>query len=163
MGAGSRKDIARNLYVSGLSMEEIAARVGKCRATVFRYRSADAAKGIDWDRLRLQKSLGDEEFDNKHRVFLFALFGAFEKDLPALQEVSDPRERLGFLERYSNSYYKLMNAAKRDQPEVAVAEIVARTLEALARHAASVNENRVIEYLMDHLEEIKAAVQQEIR
>ena len=156
-------DVARNLYSSGLSIDEVAGRLGKCRNTINNYRKKDAEKGVDWERLRLRQYMGDKEFENKHRVFLFAMFDAFEKDLPRLSQIDNPTQRLEILDKYSNTYYKLMNAAKREQPEIAIAEIAGKTLECVAKLALKSDARDVIRFLDERLEEIKAMIVDDLK
>ncbi len=158
-----RREVARNLYISGCPIDEIAARVGKCRATIFRWKNLDQKRGIDWDRLKLERHLGEQEFKSKHQVFLFALFSAFEKDLTRLNEIEDPEKRLDLLERYSNSYYKLMNAAKREAPEIAIAEVAGKTLEKVAKLAAEEGKRDILEWLLSNIEPIKGEIIKEFQ
>lgn len=159
----AEKMAARKLYVAGASPDEIALRMGVDRATIYRWMASDKKKkGIDWDKLRLQEWMDKEAMEVRHRNFLNQIFACFETDLPEIAACSDAKSRLEWLDRYSSAYYKLMNAAKREMPKVGIAEIAGRTLEVLVSLAGETGQKQVLQWVQDHLDEIKAKVEAEV-
>lgn len=158
----SEKLVARNMYAAGASIDEVALRTGKNRATIYRWHATDKAKGMDWDRYRLQQVMDKEELEIRHRNFLNQIFSCFEADMPEITAGSDAKARLEWLDRYSNAYYKLMNAAKREMPQVGIAEIAGRTLDVLATLASETGAKAVLQWIVEHLDDIKDRVAKEV-
>lgn len=154
--------MARNMYVAGASVDEIALRTGVNRATIYRWHAADRAKGCDWDRYRLQQVMDKEELEIRHRNFLNQIFACFETDMPEISQTSDAKARLEWLDRYTNAYYKLMNAAKREMPQIGIAEIAGRTLDVLCTLASESGNKAVLQWIVDHLDDIKHRVAKEV-
>ena len=161
-GRATEKMLARNMYVGGASVDEIALRLGKGRATIYRWYSVDRANGRDWERYRLQQVMDSEEQESRHRNFLNQIFACFEADMPEISTCKDAKTRLEWLDRYSNAYYKLMNAAKREMPQVGIAEIAGKTLDVLVSIASDLGDRVVLEWVVAHLDDIRDRVAKEV-
>ncbi len=156
------RELARELYSQGMPLIEVAERVGRTRQTVYKWKKQDAARGLDWDRLRLENTITDDQFRKRQQAFLVEMFTAFEKDREKLSEIDDPEKRLELIDRYANVFYKLMNAAKRAEPEIAVSEVVTKTVRIIGDLASRSDRADVLQFLLDHLEDVKEAVLREL-
>ncbi|WP_457571299.1 DUF1804 family protein [Desulfovulcanus sp.] len=152
-----KNEVARELYKNGSSVREIAQRLSVTERTVYRWKGLDDKKGISWERLKLEQSIDDQTFKQKQRSFLVSMFNAFERDAPRLDDI-EPDERLAILDKYTNLYYKLMNAAKRAEPEVAMTEIITRTVQVIADLAVEKGQTEFVQFLLEELEEIKMRI-----
>lgn len=157
----SLRELARELYAQGMALTEVADRVGRTRQTLYKWKADDAKRGLDWDRLRLENTLTDDQFRKRQQAFLVEMFSAFEKDRELLSQIEDPEKRLELIDRYANVFYKLMNAAKRAEPEIAISEVVTKTVKIIGDLASRHSRADVLQFLLDHLEDVKEAVLKE--
>ena len=155
-----KRDIFRELYVEhGFSLRQIAEKYKCSYSTVQRYKALDKKNGIDWDELRLQKNLSQEEFENRKRAFLLAIFDSFMKAKDQIDSVSDPIQKVELLDKFTNSYYKVTLTAKKDDPEIVILDLITEIINIFCEIARKKDKSEVIKFFLDHTEEIKNEIQ----
>jgi hypothetical protein len=107
----SKKADIKKLYLSGMSINDIAIRLGCSRHTVLYHKKNDLKNGIDWNEELTQLNHANlTSTDNKKqkKEFFFAtLVNAFETEHKNIQAIDDPIARMEALKKYSESYIKL--------------------------------------------------------
>ncbi|SFM68103.1 DUF1804 family protein [Thermodesulforhabdus norvegica] len=157
---GSKAQIARELYTKdGRSIADIAHTLNVSTRTVYRWKKLDLKRGIDWERLRIEHDLDEETYRKKQRAFLMAIFETLDRDRDLIH-ACDPEKRLEIIEKYTAIYHKLMNAARKAEPELAQVEVIRKTVDTIATLAAEKGRKDIVEFLIDELEEIKRRVAQ---
>ena len=154
----NKRRLCRELYIKGLTHAEIALRWGVTERTIRNYAARDKDLGQDWDVLRVESRLSDEDVQACNRSFLASLFKCFEQDLPKLEEIAEPAKRIELLERYVNSYHRLQTAAKRAEPAVEIADVAAQVLDELANLATAASRSDVAAFLLENLDTLRAKV-----
>lgn len=156
----SKASIARELFTKdGRSIADIAHTLGVSTQSVYRWKKLDLAKGIDWERLRIENDLDEETYRKKQRAFLMAIFETLERDREIIY-TCEPEKRLEIIEKYTAIYHKLMNAARKAEPELAQVEVIRKTIDTVATLASERGRKDIVEFLIEELEEIKQRVAQ---
>lgn len=157
--AKSKKAIIKQLYLEGLSESDIALRVGCTRGTVSYHKGVDKKSGIDWDELRTQQQYnrltGSDNFEQKQQVFLTTLFEAFEDEKKHLQDIEDPLIRVDALNKFAQSYYKVLKPSANDCKGVAD-EAARIAIGVIIDIAEKKKLNESIACLHEHIDEIVA-------
>ena len=149
----------RRLYVEGGTIKEIAATFGLKEKTVQAYKKKDKdAFARDWDLLRVEHRLSDDEVRENQRIFLSSLFACFQEERESLKQIEDPGTRLAVLERYATNYYKLTAAAKSSEPTAEISDLVVQIMETLSRLAIREGLEHVARFFMDHMEDVRHAI-----
>ncbi|MDY7001707.1 MAG: DUF1804 family protein [Thermodesulfobacteriota bacterium] len=152
----------RRLYAKGKTIKEIAATFGLKEKTIQAYKKKDKdAFARDWDLLRVEHRLSDEEIRENQRIFLSSLFTCFQEERESLKGIEDPGARLALLERYATNYYKLTAAAKHSEPTAEISGLVVRIMETLSRLAIREGLEQVARFFMDHMEDVRQAIKKD--
>lgn len=75
------REVAKELYIKGKSIDEICTALGITRQTFYYHKKADFKKGIDWDGLKLSNLRSEDELENKEALFVNSLIENYEKFL----------------------------------------------------------------------------------
>ena len=150
----ARVDAARKLYIDGMPPSEIALKIGISEASIWRYRWQDRKNGLDWDKMRLSQQISEDAFAEKHKQFLFALFELFEEEMKKIRELPI-KERAELLDTYSSSYQRIVNSAKRYEPEIVLTDLIFKTVESIGEIAKSQQKINILSWLMENLAEIQ--------
>jgi len=115
--AQKKREIARALYVSGKSQEEIAAILEVGLRTIQNYKSKDAAEGKDWDLKRAEKHILKE---GERREYLYSDFIAYMYD--TLKEIREDEampagEKTDKIVKLSDAFSKMKTIARHEDPE----------------------------------------------
>ena len=149
----------RRLYAKGKTIREIAATFGLKEKTVQAYKKKDKdAFARDWDLLRVEHRLSDEEIRENQRIFLSSLFACFQEERQSLKSIEDPGTRLALLERYATSYYRLTAAAKHSEPTAEISGLVVKIMETLSGLAIQEGQEHVARFFIDHMEDVHQAI-----
>lgn len=149
------KNQAKPLYISGQSIAQIATTLGFSRATVYNWKNADKAAGVDWDELRFLKATDASEAQRNEEDFVALLIHQFESALEKLNGL-DPEQQVKTLSQYIATYYKLKQ--QRANPKVSKAEVAKRVLQEISAIALAKEATAVIHFLSDHADEIVTTV-----
>ena len=156
----NKKDIFRELYVShGFTLRQIAEKHHCSYSTVQRYKRIDKKNGVDWDELRLRKTLSNEEFEARKKTFLVAIFDSFMKAKEQIDSVNDPIQKVELLDKFTNSYYKVTLTAKKDDPEIVILDLITEVINIFCEIAKKKDKPEALKFFLDHTEEIKNEVQ----
>lgn len=147
------RDIARSMFVEGMSVSDIATTHGVTEAAIYYHKNQDLKEGIDWESLRLTKSRDTKNIDLKETEFLNTLMASFEKDLKKLEEIESPQERLNILSDYVKTYYRLKAPVKTDC-KTQVSESITQTITTIANLAVTLKSNEVVNFLSEHSDRI---------
>ena len=79
------KDVIKELYIQGKTVDEICAALNIARQTFYYHKKADFKKGIDWDGLKLANLRSEDELENKEALFVNSLIENYEKFKIALR------------------------------------------------------------------------------
>ncbi len=159
-----RRKEMRRLYAQGGTIKEIAAALGLKEKTVRACKKKDKEKkdtdapACDWDLLRVEHRLSDEEIQENQRVFLSSLFACFQEERQSLKSIEDPGTRLALLERYATSYYRLTAAAKHSEPTAEISGLVVKIMETLSGLAIQEGQEHVARFFIDHMEDVHQAI-----
>lgn len=157
-----RQKEMRRLYAQGRTIKEIAAALGLKERTVRACKKKDKdAPACDWDLLRVEHRLSDEEIRENQRIFLSSLFACFQEERQSLKNIEDPATRLALLERYAANYYKLTVAAKRSEPTAEISGLVVQVMETLSRLAIQEGLEDVARFFMDHMDDVRHAIKKD--
>lgn len=147
------REIARSMYVEGMSVSDIATTHGVTEAAIYYHKNKDLREGIDWESLRLTKSRDTKNIDIKETEFLNTLMESFEKDLKKLEEIESPKERLNILSDYVKTYYRLKAPVKTDC-KTQVSTAVTQTITVIANLAVELKHNDLVNFLSEHSDRI---------
>ncbi len=155
----TKRDYFREMYVEhGLSLKQIAEKFGCSCSLVQYYKSLDKKNGIDWDELRIQKNLSNEEFERRKKAFLVAIFDSFLKAKDQVDSVADPFKKVELLDKFTNSYYKITLTAKKEDPEIAVLDLITEIINVFCDIARKKNKNEVLKFFVEYSDEVKNEV-----
>ncbi|TKX29508.1 DUF1804 family protein [Campylobacter estrildidarum] len=110
----SKRELARNLFVQGKSLEDICVLTGLTRQGIYYMKKDDFGKGIDWEGLKLAALRDEKDLENKEAIFLNALIAEFDKFLKAASENELSIEVLENLNRYAKTYWAIKAPQKID-------------------------------------------------
>lgn len=147
------REIARSMYVEGMSVSDIATTHGVTEAAIYYHKNQDIKEGIDWEALRLSKSRDTKNIDIKETEFLNTLMESFEKDLKKLEDIESPKERLNILSDYVKTYYRLKAPVKTDC-KTQVSTAVTQTITVIANLAIELKHNDLVNFLSEHSDRI---------
>ncbi len=163
----SKKTVIKKLYIEdGLGDSEIATRLNINRGTVSYHKKKDKEAGIDWDEIKASRNYNNltssENFEKDQQQFLTTLFNAFDKEKNAIEEIKDPAERLTKLNAFASNYYKLKRPSVNDCK--GVADKASRlALETIIDFAEQHNKNEIIDFLLEHFEDIVAKTVEKVK
>ncbi len=146
---------AKELYLSGKNVTDIASGLGVSRTTIYSYKNKDKEAGIDWDELKFLKATDSGEAQKNEEDFVALLIFQFENALEKLNE-KEPEEQVKVISQYINTYYKLKQ--QKENPKVSKAEVAKSVLKQVSQIALDKQATSVISFLSDHADQIVSAV-----
>ena len=146
---------AKDLYVKGKSITDIAAMLNISRTAIYSYKNADKAKGIDWDELRFLQATDNADATRNEEDFVALLIHSFEQALDDLN-ASEPKVQIETISKHINTYYKLKQ--QRENIKVNKADIAKLILTELSDIALEKQADNVIEFLATHADQIVTTV-----
>lgn len=126
--AQRHKDIAKALYLSGKSIEDISIIMELNTRTIQGYKAKDLKAGIDWDSLRVVKYLDDSQKDQE------SLYADFVTHMYAsLAEIRDNKDlktedRIDAISKLGDSFSKMRRIAASENPEAYTHGIIKLTI-----------------------------------
>lgn len=110
-------EIARALYITGKTEEEIAAIQGISKRTIQNYKSEDSSNGYDWDVLRAEKHIAS---DNPRREHLYSDFVAYMHD--SLKSIKEDEkmsagDKADKIVKLSDAFSKMKSIVRHEDPE----------------------------------------------
>ena len=151
---------ARRLYVEeGLTVPVIARQLDLSDSSVRKYRSSDAAEGINWDHLRLARLAGAAGSEEAFRACVLGIAESINATLHSLKADPnlEPVAKAKLLAGLADSLRKTISSAKAYSPEVAIEVVVAEVLEIVASELAKRNP-AAAQTLVECLDAIKAEI-----
>ncbi len=151
------KRLAKQSYIIGKNITEIATALKITRNTVYNYKNADFKVGIDWDELRFVKSADTKDLEKKEKEFIYTLIKNFEDALEEVQKIEDSETKLNMLTRYVNTYYKIKMNNKEDC-KVQKAKIATDTVFAISEIALKQDNISAVDFLSQNADLIIQAI-----
>lgn len=142
----------KELFISGMSITDIATTVNVTRQTIYAQKKRDLEKGIDWDELQLAKAQDVAGVKMSEKGFISHLIKGYEEAMDGLNELP-PKERLKLLEQYAQAYYRLKAPIKTDC-KAQISDAIMQTIYKISELAADMNNKDVIEFLSKNADKI---------
>ncbi|MBL4774478.1 MAG: DUF1804 family protein [Mariprofundus sp.] len=146
---------AKELYLKGHSVSQIATMLGLSRTTIYGYKSKSKAHGIDWDDLRFLKATDSDDAQKQEEQFVALLIFQFERAIDALDDL-DAEKKIALISKHIETYYKLKK--QQGNPKVNKAEVAKIVLHKISEIALQQEATAVIHFLSDHADQIVSAV-----
>jgi len=140
---------AKQLYIDGNSITDIATAVGLTRTTIYTYKAKDLKKDIDWDELRYLKQTSATSTKTDEKKFLGTLIQSFENAMMELEQIEEPEKRLNILTKFVNAYYKIKSPNSGDT-KGAKASGASEAVYALSKLAMEQGNHTVVNFLSDN-------------
>lgn len=150
--------LAKELFIEGKNILQIAEILGVSRVTIYNHKEKDEAQaGISWEELRLNAQRTPQNLNQKEAIFLNSLFRSFDKFLQKAQndELSD--ETLEKLHIYAKTYYNLKAPKNLNEKEIELKTKIL-TIEKITNLAISKKNEAVVNFLAEFADEIAKAV-----
>lgn len=157
----SKKVRAKELYVSGKNITDVAIALGVTRTTIYNYKAEDLKNGIDWEALRYNKNTNASTTDADEKRFLNILIESFEIGLAELNELEAPK-RLEALTKFVNAYWKIKQPNKSDCKS-AKASGASEAIYVLSQVAMEQENESVIQFLSEYHDIIVERVLSQIK
>jgi len=141
------KDVIKELYIQGKTVDEICAALNIARQTFYYHKKADFKKGIDWDGLKLANLRSEDELENKEALFVNSLIENYEKFLKDAGELSP--EHIENLHKFAKTYWSI-KAPRQINPRDIAVNAAKKTLEAVAKLALSHKQTDVAQWLSEN-------------
>ncbi len=146
---------AKQLYLAGKSITDIATLLGVSRTTIHNYKSKDKARGADWDELRFIKATDSADAIKTEQDFVSLLIHQFERVLTELNDLDLP-EQLAEISKHATIYYKIKQ--QKENPKINKADLAKQVLQEISDIALAKQSTCVIEFLSQHADEVVTAV-----
>ena len=140
-----KREVYKELYISGRSALEIASAMGVTEQNVYYHKKTDLKKGIDWDTLRIAKITDIKDIKEKETAFLSLLLHNYEESIESLKDLN-PIQRLDALKKYATAYYKL-KAPKDNDVKIDKIRVAQDVITQIAQIAIDTDSNQVVEFL----------------
>jgi len=151
-----KREIYRELYVSGRTALEIASALDVTEQAVYYHKNSDKKKGLNWDTLRIAKVTDIKDIKEKETTFLSLLLHEYEEAMESLKEL-DAVARLDALKKYATAYYRL-KAPKETNAKVDKIRVAQDVITQLAELAIDLNHTGTIEFLSQNSDSIIQSV-----
>jgi len=127
--AQRHKDIAKALYLSGKSIEDVAGIMELNPRTIQGYKAKDLKAGIDWDSLRVVKYLDSSQKDQESIYADFVQHMYEELRLIREDKSLKNKDRVEAISRLGDSFSKMRRIAAVENPEAYKHGIIKATVE----------------------------------
>ncbi len=126
--AQRHKDIAKALYLSGKSIEDVANIMELNTRTIQGYKAKDLKAGIDWDSLRVVKYLDSSQKDQESIYADFVQHMYEELRLIREDKSLKNKDRVEAISRLGDSFSKMRRIAAVENPEAYTHGIIKATI-----------------------------------
>lgn len=127
------KATARQLFVEGLTLEQVAKEVKASVSTVHAWKTADKQNGVNWDKLKAVA--GNYKLETLAQSLLAQTLATFNKLNDELETADlELTEKMDMLCRAIDGFNKAVNSANKLTPEVNKLSIISEFIEKLADH-----------------------------
>ena len=151
-----KREIYRELYVSGRTALEIASALDVTEQAVYYHKRADFKDGVDWDILRIAKITDIKDIKEKETKFLSLLLHEYEDALETLKDL-EPIDRLDALKKYATAYYRL-KAPKEQDGKVDKIRVAQDVITQMAQLSIDLDHQGVVEFLSKNSDTIVNAI-----
>ncbi|WDL73881.1 DUF1804 family protein [Helicobacter winghamensis] len=110
----SKRELVKNLYIEGKSIDEICLCAKITRAGFYYMKKDDFSKGVDWEALKLNALRDEKDLENKEAMFLNALISEFDRFLESASRDELSLELLEALQKYAKTYWAIKAPKKID-------------------------------------------------
>ena len=149
------KDVIKELYIQGKTVDEICAALNIARQTFYYHKKADFKKGIDWDGLKLANLRSEDELENKEALFVNSLIENYEKFLKDAGELSP--EHIENLHKFAKTYWSI-KAPRQINPKEIELKTAKKTVQTIANLALSQKQSEVTTWLSENSDAIISSV-----
>lgn len=149
------KDVIKELYIQGKTVDEICAALNIARQTFYYHKKADFKKGIDWDGLKLANLRSEDELENKEALFVNSLIENYEKFLKDAGELSP--EHIENLHKFAKTYWSI-KAPRQINPKEIELKTAKKTVQTIANLALSQKQSEVTTWLSENADAIISSV-----
>jgi len=146
-------EIARALYLVGKNEEEIAAVLESSKRTIQNYKSADSAKGNDWDVLRAEKHI---TADSPRRGYLYSDFvGYMHETLKEVRESTiTSSEKADMIVRLSDAFSKMKGIIRHEDPIAFKHGIIKHVIETIGAEFKARGDLKILELFIQIIDDI---------
>ena len=129
------RQVVREGYLDGLSLEAVAGRFGVSVATVGRWRQADKATGVDWDVMRTARMAGEDGRERAVQVVLEKIMTLHQQAMEGVEgsDVS-PEQKVALLASLADSLAKTTKALGRAAPRISRLGVAMEVLQLLTEY-----------------------------
>lgn len=149
------REVAKELYLKGKSIDEICTALGITRQTFYYHKKADFKKGIDWDGLKLSNLRSEDELENKEALFVNSLIENYEKFLQTAGELNP--EHIEDLHKFAKAYWSI-KAPRQINPKEIELKTAKKTVQTIANLALSQKQSEVTTWLSENADAIISSV-----
>lgn len=149
------REILKQLYVDGKSVDEICAANSITRATFYYHKKADFKRGIDWDGLKLANLQSESELENKEALFVNSLIENYEKFLKRAGELS--ADDIEELHKFAKTYWSI-KAPRQIDPKSLTTRAAKSAIEKIANLALAQKNEAVCSWLSQNADQILGEV-----
>lgn len=131
------REKARKAYIfDKLSLASVSLTVDVPYQTVARWKKQAAAKGDDWDKLKVAHTMAGGDLESMARQILTDLIAQFKATMEIVQEDIElnAMERVSMLTSLSDSYHKAVSASRKLLPETSKLAVALEVLEKMAEY-----------------------------
>ncbi|WP_170000339.1 DUF1804 family protein [Campylobacter sp. RM9328] len=146
------KQSAKDMYIKGYSVTDIAKTHGVTRQTIYKKKAKDKEAGIDWDALVLAKNRDAKSTKASEDRFISTLIESFERAFEEIKQL-EPNEQLEILSNYTETYYKLKAPLKTDHKAVSI-EAAQKAINEIVVIAEKSKNDAVTDFLSKNADEI---------
>lgn len=150
----NKQQHAKQLFIDGKSIADIAILLGLSRTTIHNYKNKAKAGGSDWDELKFIKATDQSDAIKSEQDFVALLIHQFERTLDGLNDL-DLSDQLIEISKHAAIYYKIKQ--QRENPKVNKADIAKQVLQQVSDIALKKEATCVINFLSEHAEEVVTA------
>jgi len=146
-------EIARALYITGKSEEEIAKILSSSKRTIQNYKTEDGSNGYDWDVLRAEKHISS---DTPRRDHLYSDFVSYMHD--SLKSIKEDEkmaagDKADKIVKLSDAFSKMKSIVRHEDPEAYKRGIIKHVVQIIGEGIRVRGDNAMLERFIEVVDE----------